>query len=127
MSKIDFAISFLEKNALPEEANILRLLRDTTAQLNGYASASEVIAVGAAGLALHVQQSANKASGVIESPPTLEEDFRRAINSHSRENASDTPDSVLAQYLIRCLLAYEDAINERKRYFTKPPAIAGST
>lgn len=40
-----------------------------------------------------------------------DQDFKRAlasvINAHSRENRSDTPDYILADYLYNCLIAFE--------------------
>ena len=45
---------------------------------------------------------------------TLLEDIRDAINRHSAENASNTPDFILAQYLERCLTAFDAAVKERE-------------
>jgi len=42
--------------------------------------------------------------------------FREVINRCSRENASDTPDYVLAEYLVLSLMAYERAILLRNRH-----------
>lgn len=47
---------------------------------------------------------------------SLEDDIRWAINKHSREGGSDTPDFVLAEYLTNCLLAFESAIAHRGRF-----------
>lgn len=46
----------------------------------------------------------------VESELELERDLAKAINRNSRENASNTPDFVLAEYLVRCLEAYEAAV-----------------
>lgn len=47
--------------------------------------------------------------------------FRReltdAINRHSRENRSDTPDFILAEYLARCLDAFDLATRDRVHWF----------
>lgn len=40
---------------------------------------------------------------------SLKKEIERAINAHSRESASDTPDFILAKYLIGCLEAFEEA------------------
>lgn len=37
----------------------------------------------------------------------LEEEIREAINRNSFENGSNTPDFILATYLIDCLAAFE--------------------
>lgn len=39
------------------------------------------------------------------------------INSLSMENGSDTPDYVLADYLMDCLKAYDKAAQARKKYY----------
>ncbi len=43
----------------------------------------------------------------------FEEELRALINKHSKENGSDTPDFVLAEYLTRCLSAFDGAVNAR--------------
>ena len=48
-------------------------------------------------------------------------EFRKAledlINRHSRENGSNTPDFLLAEYLAACLDAFEKAVNERDQWY----------
>lgn len=48
---------------------------------------------------------------------TLRKDIERAINQASAENNSNTPDFILAGYLTACLAAYEEATNERDRWW----------
>ena len=43
------------------------------------------------------------------------------INRHSMENGSDTPDFILAQYLKKCLEAYEYAAKSRDKWFGFKP------
>ena len=50
-------------------------------------------------------------------PMTLLEDLQHLINRHSRENASDTPDYVLAEYLMNCLSAFEIATRTRDGWY----------
>jgi hypothetical protein len=40
-------------------------------------------------------------------------DLKHLINVHSVENDSNTPDYILAQYLMECLKAYEHATQAR--------------
>ena len=40
-----------------------------------------------------------------------------AINCHSQENGSNTPDFILAKYLLACLKAFDDATSERERWY----------
>ncbi len=50
----------------------------------------------------------------------FENELRTLINSNSRENASNTPDFVLAEYLNACLDAFNAAINARERFYGRP-------
>ncbi len=49
-----------------------------------------------------------------------ESEFRRdlatVLNRHSRENGSDTPDFVLAQYLAGCLAVFDQAVAQREAW-----------
>ena len=46
-------------------------------------------------------------------------ELQQAINRHSRENISNTPDFILADYLISCLEAFETASNAREEWYGK--------
>ncbi len=48
---------------------------------------------------------------------SLRNDIRTAINCASRENATNTPDFVLAEYLINCLNAFDQAIVRRAQWY----------
>ena len=39
------------------------------------------------------------------------------LNSHSIENRSDTPDFMLAEFMLGCLTVYENTINNREKWF----------
>lgn len=52
---------------------------------------------------------------------TFLEDLTRTINFHSEENASNTPDFIVAQYLESCLLAYNTAIQQRENWYGRDP------
>jgi hypothetical protein len=51
--------------------------------------------------------------------------FRReliaAINKHCKENGSDTPDFILAEYLLECLHAFDNAVNRRADWYGENP------
>ena len=49
--------------------------------------------------------------------PEFRKALEHAINYHSRENGSNTPDFVLAQYLADCLAALDKAVQNREAYF----------
>lgn len=45
------------------------------------------------------------------------EGFMKVINSNSLENASDTPDFILASFLTSCLGAFDAAVNRRTEWY----------
>lgn len=48
---------------------------------------------------------------------TLQEELRHLLNKCCAENASNTPDFILAEYLVRCLDAFEKATNARDKWY----------
>jgi len=48
---------------------------------------------------------------------TFEEELENLINKHSRENTSNTPDYILANYLTDCLDAFNQAIYKRETWY----------
>jgi type IV secretory pathway VirB4 component len=44
-------------------------------------------------------------------------ELRSLINRHSRENASNTPDFLLAEYLLSCLKTFEEFTKKRDRWY----------
>lgn len=52
---------------------------------------------------------------------TLQKELAEVLNRHSRENASNTPDFILAQYLLGCLTAFEEATQQREKWYGREP------
>ena len=50
-------------------------------------------------------------------PTTLVQDIAAAINKHSAENGSNTPDWILANYLGGCLEQFDSAVTARKKWW----------
>jgi len=50
----------------------------------------------------------------------LSTEIGELLNTHSRENASDTPDFILAEYLMSCLEAFELAVCRRESFYGRP-------
>ena len=50
---------------------------------------------------------------------TFTEALEQLINKYSKENGSNTPDFILAEYLTACLKAYDTATNERNNWYTR--------
>lgn len=60
-------------------------------------------------------------NSIATSEPRLLDAIRATINIHSRENVSNTPDFVLASFLMNCLAAYEAATHERDKWYRMSP------
>ena len=62
-------------------------------------------------------------------PDERESKFRKElehlINCHSRENGSNTPDFILADYLADCLAAYDKAVTNRDMWTTPSVSLLG--
>ena len=48
---------------------------------------------------------------------TLEQEIQKAINRHSAESGSNTPDFILAQFLMKCLTAFDAATQQREDWY----------
>ena len=55
----------------------------------------------------------------------LREDIEHAINCNSGENASNTPDFILAQYLMACLAAWDTAVQQRETWYGRDARPSG--
>lgn len=53
------------------------------------------------------------------SDDALRTELAALLNKHSAENGSDTPDFVLAQFLLNCLHAFDVAVADRTRWYGK--------
>ena len=51
------------------------------------------------------------------SEPTFLEELTALINKHSRENGSNTPDFLLAEYLVKCLEVFETTTMKRENWY----------
>lgn len=46
-------------------------------------------------------------------------ELRSLLNRHNKENGSNTPDFILANFLEQCLSAFDRATNHRKIWYTE--------
>lgn len=53
----------------------------------------------------------------------LSDDLARLLNKHSRENESNTPDFILAEYMLAALEAFEKASRAREDWYDHPLSI----
>ena len=54
----------------------------------------------------------------------FESHLSNMLNHFSLENGSDTPDFILAHYMVCCLSAFNDAVRKRNKWYAPP---AGTT
>lgn len=52
---------------------------------------------------------------------TLEQDIAAALNRACAENESNTPDFILAQFLLGCLAAFNVATQQRETWYGRDP------
>ena len=57
----------------------------------------------------------------VEQLEGFKADLTTLINSHGLESRSDTPDWVLAEYLIQALLNFEQRTNQVREFFERDP------
>lgn len=50
----------------------------------------------------------------------LRHEIEQAVNRVSAERGSNTPDFILASYLVSCLAAFDRAVMERERWYGRP-------
>lgn len=51
----------------------------------------------------------------------FQKELEHLINQHCLENDSNTPDFVLAHYLMNCLFVFNDATRQRENYYGRDP------
>lgn len=57
------------------------------------------------------------------SPSEFERDLEALINRHSQENASNTPDFILAEFLMHALSAFNVATRRRTQWYAPSPPL----
>lgn len=60
----------------------------------------------------------------LSAPPDFRKELTELLNRHSKENGSDTPDYILAQYLMYSLETFDEATRQRVRWYSVKPAEA---
>ena len=59
--------------------------------------------------------------------PEFQRDLESLLNRHSQENGSDTPDYILACYLLGCLQTWNLAVRERDAWSGRGARVSGGT
>lgn len=57
----------------------------------------------------------------------LQKELEQLLNAFSQENPSNTPDFILAEYLLGCLAAYNKALQARQKWYGDQPSPAGES
>lgn len=52
---------------------------------------------------------------------TFEKELEHLINKYCKENESNTPDWILANYLAECLKAFNVAVQQREGFYGRDP------
>ena len=63
------------------------------------------------------QKNIDKALAKSKSNASFEKELEELINKYSKENGSNTPDFVLAEYLQDALYAFNKAVNKRTTWY----------
>jgi hypothetical protein len=64
-----------------------------------------------------VNEMSAASRGSAVAPQGFTEELADLLNRHSMENASGTPDFILARYLTDCLLAWNRSMQEREAWY----------
>lgn len=75
------------------------------------------------GLAKQQENDPNTGIGSTTDDSKFKKELENLINSHSRENESNTPDFILAEYMSDCLIAFEKTSNAREKWYGKKLSI----
>lgn len=57
----------------------------------------------------------------MNNPTAFRDELQSLINRMSRENLSNTPDFILATFMRDCLLAFEEGVRSRDRWYGIAP------
>lgn len=61
-------------------------------------------------------RKATESVKIADKADSLKEHLRQAINRLSMESGSDTPDFILAEFLVECLTSYDKAVVAREKW-----------
>ena len=59
-----------------------------------------------------------------EEEVNLHRDLTRLVNCHSLENGSDTPDYILANYILDCLEVFDRIVQAREKHYGREVSAA---
>ncbi len=56
--------------------------------------------------------------------PDFEKDLEHLLNKHSMENGSNTPDFILASFLVKCLEVFDGHVRWRQRWYGSKESVS---
>jgi hypothetical protein len=62
----------------------------------------------------------------MDNEQTFAAELEAILNKHSMENASNTPDFILAHYLLACLLAWNTGLQQRESWYGRDHRLVSS-
>ncbi len=57
----------------------------------------------------------------------FEKELESLLNRFSQENDSNTPDFILARYLVNCLFAWKEGITQREKWYGRTDVVTAGT
>ena len=54
---------------------------------------------------------------LYNTPSEFQQELTKLINYYSQENSSDTPDFILAEYLVNCLNIFSKTVRQRDKWY----------
>lgn len=89
---------------------------------------TQLIVGGAAGHSWNDDNVCRQCGGTaMDSHSAFARRLESLINAHSEENGSDTPDFILAQYMLGCLSTWNDAVKRREKWYGRKAETIGLT
>ncbi len=64
-----------------------------------------------------MEQAAHDEACAERDAQDLQSALQEVLNRYSAENASDTPDFILAEYITGCLAAFDQAVRSREKWY----------
>ena len=71
------------------------------------------------GLPIDSENISKSASESIP-PPDFKKELMSLLNKHSKEQDSNTPDFIIAEYLVNCLKTFNESVISRTLWYIKP-------
>lgn len=109
----------------PELVAQLRILGNNYGPMGVALAAADMTDIGA--LMAILGDEVERTDEPIPAPEikTLTDDLAALLNMYGTENGSNTPDFILADYMMDCLRAFETASRHRERWYGKRLSIGG--